>query len=361
MKTLATIFILFFCINTYSQTLQPGFNAGEYLAMLRISAYQVDAKFRGATPKETDYTRVYRSPEVGLHNKWDLWLNKEKNIMVVSIRGTTSDQDSWLENFYSAMIPATGTMKLSDSNTFNYKFAASPDAMIHAGWAIGAGSLAPGIVAHIKEYYDKGIRQVIIEGHSQGGALSFLITSYIHYLVADGKLPNDIVFKTYCSAAPKPGNLYYAYDFDYITRGGWAFTVVNALDWVPETPVSIQTTTDFNKINPFTAVPKMTKSQKWYVRLALKHIYNRLDKTTRKAQKKQQKYLGKLTYKQIRKYMPGLEKSKFSNSNNYVKAGIPVVLQPADDYYKLFPDSGNNIFRHHLFEPYYYLVMQIYK
>jgi hypothetical protein len=343
------------------QVLQPGFDVDEYATMLRISANQVDMQFRGEIPKELDYTRVYRSPEVGLHNKWDLWMSKDKSIMVVSLRGTTSDMDSWLENFYSAMIPATGSLKLDSNYTFNYKFANDPKAMVHVGWAIGTGSLAPTIVARIKEYYEKGVRQVIIEGHSQGGALSFLVTSYLHYLVEDGKLPKDITFKTYCSAAPKPGNLFYAYDFDYITRGGWAFTVVNTADWVPETPASIQTVTDFNRINPFTATGEMVKKQKWIVRLALKHVYNRLNKTLRKAQKAQQRYLGKMAYKQVKKYMPRLEKPEYTNSNNYARAGAPIVLQPGPDYYQRFPDTGNNIFRHHLFAPYYYLVKKTYK
>ena len=47
--------------------------------------------------------------------------------------------------------------------------------------------------------------------------------------------------KTYCSAAPKPGNLFYAYDFEHITEGGWAFNVVNSADWVPELPSTTQT------------------------------------------------------------------------------------------------------------------------
>jgi hypothetical protein len=281
--------------------------------------------------------------------------------MVVSLRGTTSDKDSWLENFYCAMIPATGSLRLDTNYTFNYKFANDPKAMVHVGWAIGIGSLAPDIVARIREYYARGVRQVIIEGHSQGGALSFLLTSYLHYLTEGGQLPADIVYKTYCSAAPKPGNLYYAYDFDYITRGGWAFTVVNAADWVPETPVSIQTTTDFNKINPFSSAGEMTRKEKFIVKVALRHIYHRMDRTTRKAQKAQQRYLGKLAYKQVKQYMHGLEKPKLAGCNNYMRAGTPIVLQPDADYYKRFPDSGANVFRHHLFEPYYYLVTKQYK
>ena len=351
--------MLSYCLQ--AQTLLPGFDPDEYAAMLRISASQVDVQFRGQTPKEVAYTRVYRSKEVGLHNKWDMWMNKDNTIMTISLRGTTSDKDSWLENFYSAMVPATGSMRLDSNYVFHYKMANDPKAMVHAGWTIGVGSLAPDVMLKIKEQYAKGIRQIIIEGHSQGGALSYLMTSYLRYQQMDGNLPKDMIIKTYCSAAPKPGNLYYAYDFDYITRGGWAFNVVNSADWVPETPVSIQTIDDFNKINPFANSKQQLKGQKGIVRLALKHVTRRLTKTPRKARKNYERYVGKMAYKQVKAYLPYLEKPKLPGSANYMRAGIPIVLQADAEYYTKFPDSGNNVFRHHLFEPYYYLLKKTYK
>ena len=356
-----TLGIIFTQHRVAAQDLKPGFDPDEYAAMLRISAYQVDVQFRGETPKETSFTRVYRSPELGLHNKWDLWMNKDKTVMVVSLRGTTSDIDSWLENIYSAMIPATGTLRLDSNNVFNYKFASDPKAMVHVGWAIGIGSLAPDIVRKLKEYDAKGVKQVIIEGHSQGGALSFLLCSYLHYGREAGNFPKDMVIKTYCSTAPKPGNLYYAYDFDYITRGGWAYTVVNAADWVPETPVSMQTIHDLNRTNPFMQMKEVLKAQKLPVRIYAKHVYNSVNRSANKVQKKYNKYFGNMVYKQVKKYMPRLEKPAYTGSNNYVRAGIPIVLEPDEEYYKRFPDTGANIFRHHLFAPYYYLVKKIYK
>lgn len=344
-----------------AQLLKPGFDAEEYEGTLRRACYTVDAQFRGSMPKEKQFVRVFRGKEAGLHNRWDMWMNRDSSIMVVSLRGTTSDMDSWLENFYSAMIPATGSLKLDSNYTFNYKFSADPKAMVHVGWTIGVGSLAPEVVSKISEFYGRGVRQLIIEGHSQGGALSCVMTSYLRYLQVDGKLPADLVIKTYASAAPKPGNLYYAYDYDYITRGGWAFTVVNAADWVPETPVSIQTLSDFNKLNPFTNAGAQFKGQKWIVRKALTHVYNRLTKPPRKAQRTYEKYVGRMTYKQVRRYMPYLEKPVYAHCSNYARAGSFIVLQPDAEYYKKFPDTGNNIFQHHLFEPYYYLVEKIYK
>src|SRR3984885_12617163 len=97
--------------------------------------------------------------------------------------------------------------------------------------------------------------------------------SYLYYLQQKGDLPADIVFKTYCSAAPKPGNMYYAYDFDFITRGGWAYAIVNGADWVPETPFSIQTLRDFNPTNPLIHVKDILRKQKFFLRLAGNIVY----------------------------------------------------------------------------------------
>lgn len=361
LKRMLLIALLYYGNGVYAQALKPGFDALEYEGTLRRSCYQVDPQFRGSTPKEKQYVRVFRGKEVGLHNRWDLWLNRDSTVMIVNLRGTTSDMDSWLENFYSAMIPATGSLKLDSNYTFNYKLASDPKAMVHVGWTIGLGSLAPEVMQKIREYYGKGIRQLVIEGHSQGGALSCLMTSYLRYQQMDGNLPADLVMKTYASAAPKAGNLYYAYDYDFITRGGWAFTVVNTADWVPETPVSIQTLADFNKLNPFANTSAQLKGQKRVVRTALGYVYKRLTKTPHKAQRTYEKYVGRMTYKQVKRYMPNLVQPRYSKSANYMRAGQQIILRPDEEYYKRFPDEGDNIFRHHIFEPYYYLVEKLYK
>ena len=260
------LFFAFYAVSANAQTLKPGFDADEYIHVLDRCSAQVDPEFKGKTlPKETHYERVYRSKETGLHNKWELWLSKDKTVMAINLRGTTSDIDSWIENFYSAMIPATGSIKLSDTNTIHYKFAEDPKAMVHVGWTIGACSMLPGIEEKIRQYYALGTKQIIIEGHSQGAALAFLVSSCLHYEVKEGHLPKDLVMKTYCSAAPKPGNLYYAYDFDFINRGGWALTIINAADWVPETPFSMQTVRDVNPTNPFTHVKETARKQKLFI------------------------------------------------------------------------------------------------
>ncbi|MDQ4140484.1 MAG: hypothetical protein M3142_08150 [Bacteroidota bacterium] len=79
------------------------------------------------------YSRAYGSPTVGLENRWELYINKTHTVAVISIRGTTRDPVSWLANFYAAMVPAKGTIQLSQNVPFNYQLAANPRAAVHAG------------------------------------------------------------------------------------------------------------------------------------------------------------------------------------------------------------------------------------
>jgi len=353
--------VLFLNVTARAGILKPGFDADEYLHVLLRCSNHADSMYRGNLPVEQTFDRVYRSAVVGLHNRWALWLSKDRTVMTVNLRGTTKDPDSWLENFYSAMIPATGSLKLNDSTTFQYKFANDAKAMVHVGWTIGACSMLPDIIRKVKEQYANGVKQLIVEGHSQGGSLAYLVSAHLRYEIAAGRLPKDLVIKVYCSAAPKPGNLYFAYDFDFANRNGWAFTVVNAADWVPETPVTIQTTKEFNPTNPLVGAKAGIRKQKFIIRLFVMHAYNKLVRSARRNQKVYGRYLGKVMGKQIKKYLPQYEVPEYSKCGNFMRAGTFVVLQPDAAYYGKYPDGGQNVFIHHMFAPYYDLVNTIYK
>ena len=348
--------------------LRPGFEAAEYLAMLRIdfagqdslSDHPLDDRGFKINPPE-GYVRRFQSPEVGFKNRWSIWYRRDGKLAVISIRGTVADAASWLANFYAAMVPANGALQLSDSNLFDYHLASDEKAMVHVGWLISLGYLAPTMLQQIRLAYEKGIRDFIITGHSQGGAISFLTSSYLHYLVERGELPKDVVFKTYCSAGPKPGNLFYAYDFDFITRNGWGFNVVNTADWVPESPFSIQTLSDFNNTNPFIHIDGMLKKRSFLVRWYIKGKFNKLRRATRKAQRSFKSVLGDMIYnKQVKKTLPGLKEPSYAEGNNYQRAGVPIVLQPDAEYYKKFPENPQKVFQHHMFEPYYWLTGRYY-
>jgi hypothetical protein len=234
---------------------------------------------------------------------------------------------------------------------------------VHTGWLLSLGSMAGDIENKIREQYGKGVKEFIITGHSQGAGIAYLLRSYIYYRTRQGALPADIIYKTYCSAAPKPGNLFYAYDYDFINKGGWAFTVVNAADWVPETPLSIQQFSDLNPLNPFVIIKSALGQQRYFVRVYANMVYNKLDKSTRKAAKRYRKYLGDKVGKHVQKKLPQMEGIDVKSSMNYMRAGTPVVLMPDPEYYTRFPNDptkGVGIWNHHTFEAYYLLLKKDY-
>lgn len=359
MKSCLLCLLLVLCsLASLSQHLHPGFDPKEYEELMLITGRQGDTPWHDIHLPAPVSHLVYRAPITGLRNRWDLWITPD-NVGVISIRGTIGEAESWMENFHAGMIAPVGSLHLNDSTDFHYKVAKDSSAYVHVGWMIGMGAMAPDIVRHIKECYRQGIHEFIIMGHSQGGAIAFLLRSYLGYL-DDPEMPRDIVYKTYCSAAPKPGNLYYAYDFDYLTRNGWAFRVVNARDWVPETPFSLQTTGDFNPINPFSRVKPILKQQKIPVRWALGYMYGRLHGSSRRASRRMARILGPTLGKRVHKAMPGYVQPHFMQSNAYMTAGSPVILQPDAGYYARFPFDGKNLFVHHMLEPYLYLLHKQY-
>lgn len=339
------------------QELKPGFDKNEYRELMYISARTsaLDSNYYKDFPEPGQYKMIYRSESVGLDNLWDLWTDNAGKA-VISIRGTTEKQESWLANFYAAMVPAKGTLQLGKDQYFTYELASSPQAAVHIGWLLSTAILSGEIVPKIKEQYQEGTKSFLIVGHSQGGAISFLLTSYLYSLQRDGQLPKDIRFKTYCSAAPKPGNLYYAYEYEAMTQAGWAYNVVNAADWVPEMPISIQTTGDFNAINPFIHSKAMIKAQKFPKNIVLKRVYNKLDKPTKKAQRNYEKYLGKMASKLIRNTLDGFIPPEYYNSNHYVRTGNSIILLPDDAYFTRYPNDSTQLFIHHLHAPYLYLL-----
>jgi hypothetical protein len=359
MRNILKIFLLLLPFTVNGQSiLKPGFDPVEYMDVLRIAFTGKDSVKPGQsvplTARHFD-CRSY-SPEMGLLNQWSFFVSPD-HVALVNLRGTIPKLNSWMANFYSAMIPAKGFIQINDSTKFEYKVADAPEATVHLGWMTGLAVLAPSIVDSIRAVHDReGIKDFLIGGHSQGGALTFLVRSYLHYLQVDGKLPADIHFKSYCSAAPKPGNMQYAYDFDFITRDGWSFTVVNAADWVPESPITAQTLKDFNTVNPFVHAPELIKKQKWPVNWYLGGIYRKMNRAANGSRDKLQKYLGGTVNKMVKKALPGYVEPEYANTMNYMRAGTPIVLMPNAEYYSLFPNDDKNPFIHHMFKPYAWLL-----
>lgn len=363
MKFLSSLLCSLLLFTTQAQQLKPGFDPKEYRDLLSLAFYSSSIPDSAERVKRKDpYQRNFRSEETGFLNRWSFFI-REDNVGVIDMRGTVNQTPSWLANFYAAMIPATGQLQLNDSTVFDYQLAEDTQAAVHVGWTISLGHLAPGIVKHINQmYWDRKMKEFLIFGHSQGGALATLLRSYLEYEKRKGHIPEDLVMKTYCSASPKVGDMRFAYDFDFITRGGWAFTVVNTADWVPETPFSIQTLNDFHLPNPLVNAKDALKKQKFFIRLAGNMVYNKIERKPRKAQRKHEKYLGHKMYKlAVRKQLPQLKEPRYVHNSNYMRAGVPIVLMPDTDYHKLFPYNKEKPFMHHMFAAYDYLVGRIYE
>lgn len=351
--------MLSFSVNSQTK-LRPNFNASEFVDVLHLEWSHQDSMSKYApTSLPKNYKRYYRSAEVGLNNRFDFWL-RDDSVGVICLRYTVGGT-SWLENLYSGMIKAKGTLHLNDTTHFEYNFSDNEQALVHHGWAIGIAYLAPLVTKTINEYYKKGIKEFIIVGHSQGAALAFLMRSYLNY-VSDAIIPKDIIYKVYGSAAPKPGNLFYAYDFDFITRGGWAYRIVNTSDWVPQTPFSVQTINDLNLVNPFSKRKElMSKSfkkplLKWYINYAINDMEGAAQKTNKKYEKYLTKRMGKIIKKSLKEYKaPITQKSNF-----YMPTGIPIILKADSAYHQKFKFDGKNVFIHHLFESYIYLTKYYY-
>lgn len=356
-------FIIVFIVSVrviIAQTkLKPVFDAQEYLDVLHLEWSHQDSLSKYQPPSlPANYKRVYRSPEVGLRNRFDFWL-RDDSVGVFCIRYTFGGE-SWLENFYSGMIKAQGVLQLDATTQFNYKFSNDEKALVHHGWTIGVAHLAPLLVEKINEYYKKGVKEFLFAGHSQGSALAFLLRSYLEYL-PEGKIPKDITYKLYCSAAPKPGNMFYSYDFDFITRNGWAYRIVNTADWVPTTPFTVQTMNDLYPLNPFSKRKELLKGRtnpliRWYVNNAVKEINGAAKKTNRKYKK----YLTKKVGKFIKKNLKGYRSPHVEKSNFYMPTGMPIVLQPDSLYFEKFKYTKGNMLVNHLFEAYIYLVEKYY-
>lgn len=349
------VFIWILCTSSLNaQVLRPGFDKKEYLELLKISAQFGDSAYRSKIMYPASSEFVYRSPVVGLDNVWELW-KQNRGVAVISIRGTAETSGSWMANFYTVMVPAKGQLQLSSTEIWNYELAKSPYAAIHTGWLVAMAFLSKDILPRIDSAYHSGIKEFIILGHSQGGAIAYLLTSHLYHLRSEGKIPSNIIFKTYCSAGPKPGNLYYAYEYEDQTKNGWAFNIVNSADWVPETPMSIQTMEDLNPVNPFEDPKNLFSKLKFPRNVVLRFVMDRLNNPTKRARKNYQKYLGNFVGKSVSKKLNGFVPPEYYNSISYVRTGAQIVLLADDSYFQKFPQDKEKIFTNHLHPPYIFL------
>lgn len=348
-----------FCFKANGQTskLKSGFSQKEYAELLKISAKQGDAPYDNKLSDPENFYRVYKSTTLGFNSRWELWSSKNAE-SVISIHGTGLDLGDWTENFFSPMLPAKGTIRLSEYRVFNYNLSNNPKAAVHAKWLISAICLFEDIMPKIESAMQNGIYDFYITGHNQGGAIAYFITSMIQNAKSTNVNYEKLNIKTYTSGSPKPGNLHFAYEYEATIKKGWTFNVVNTADWVPEGPFSIASTNDYNSLNPFKELDVTLDKVAFPKNVILKRSLDKIDKPVKKSIEKYRIDLHSQMASQFNNYFPGSSPLEFHNCTNYTRAGETVVLYANDAYYADFKESKNDPWLHHRLEAYAYLNQQ---
>lgn len=347
--------LLLGCINAIAEPLKPSFDMKEYEEMLRIGSTfhskAIDSIYR--CPEPEHHTYLYKSPIVGFDNAWELW-KSDNGVIVISLRASVPTGLSWGANFHAAMIPAKGTCTLG--KTINYNFASLPEATVHAGWAVGTLALQDDVFHKIDSCLAAGHRDFILTGHSQGGAICYLMTSLVWQARDNGRFPADMRIKSYCSAAPKPGNDQFALYYEHLTAGGWSFNVVNPDDWVPQFPLSIQSFDDVVPTSPFSQIDQLIDKLGTKGGWKIKYLVNSIQKPTKKAQKNWTKYLGTTMGEMLAEQVTDYKLPEFVECANFQRCGTTIVLMTNEEYYAKHPHAANDAFEHHMYKAYYDLI-----
>ncbi|MBK6342993.1 MAG: hypothetical protein IPF41_10485 [Flavobacteriales bacterium] len=217
--------------------LRPGFDPAEARDLSALCATHTFKELYGddAEMIPDGYQRVYESPVMGMDNKFQLF--RKGDAAVLEIRGSTSSAISWMENIQAAMIPAQGVIRI-DGRPFPYRFASDTAASVHAGYALGIACIANDAVARIRQLTENGVRDLIITGHSQGGALALLLRAYLHHLPSSAT-GATLRIKAYAFAHPMVGNRAFMDEFTETHASGLGcFSLVNPADPVPRMPLA---------------------------------------------------------------------------------------------------------------------------
>jgi len=238
MKTYLTIIASLILVLTYGQ-LKAGFNIKEAkFTVAMCNSYNFIEQYgsnSAIVPSELNL--IHTSDILSMDNKFEVYENKE--VGVINYRGSTANIFSWIENCYSAMIPANGTIKVNDSY-YKYAFSENEKSAVHAGYALTIVILSSKIEEQVKVLNKKGIYDIIITGHSQGGALATMTRAYLENL-PKGKLSIKNKYKTYAYAQPMCGNLEFSEEYNTkFSKKKTSYFITNTKDPVPYLPFNYE-------------------------------------------------------------------------------------------------------------------------
>ena len=238
MRLYATIMLLCISMLSYGQ-IEPGFNSEEAKYTIAMCNSFNFLKQYGTHDEiiPESFNLNYTSDILSMDNKFEVYENGK--VGIINYRGSTDKIISWVENFYSAMIPAEGTIVIKEKS-YDYHFAKDKDASIHAGYGLTVVILSDKIKEQINALNQKGIYNIIITGHSQGGALATMTRAYLENLPKE-ELSSKNVFKTYAFAQPMCGNKEFAAEYNKrFSDKGTSYSIINPKDPVPYLPFNYE-------------------------------------------------------------------------------------------------------------------------
>lgn len=178
-----------------------------------------------------------------------------KGAYAVAIRGTVfSYQPSAMEDAWFHTVKATEFLSPI------IKFCDSSTASLHSGFAHAAFTVLLdaryGVLPILEALKVPAHSRLYLVGHSQGAAMVTLVHAFLHHAMRDedgrakavlGLKDKDYLLKSYGFAQPKPGDYEFSYEFARITqRDDNAIVINNAIDAVPQVPMTLQSIGDLN-------------------------------------------------------------------------------------------------------------------
>ena len=234
-KNIVLIISIVFSLNSYTQFYsQENIVEAKDMAAICNSFTFLNLYNSDSTIIPKAYKKTFTSGMFGMDNKYQIY--QSESTAVISFRGSTAKQISWMENIYSSMVPAKGKI-IMQGEVFPYQYAQDSGAGVHAGYALGIAFLGRDVIHHIKSLNYDGIYNITITGHSQGGALAILLRAYLEHL-PKGTISKKNRFKTYAFANPKVGNKQFVDDYIKKCKKGTNYSIVNVKDIIPKMPFS---------------------------------------------------------------------------------------------------------------------------
>jgi len=306
--------------NSYTQ-ITPGFDKEEARDMIALcnSFTFIDLYNSDERILPPNYKKIYTSGVFGLDNKFQLY--EGNNLIVINLRGSTADMNSWLENIYSSMIPANGVVKISEQ-TYNYSFARDTSAAVHAGYAIGILALSNDMIYHINSFNRQGIFDFIITGHSQGGSLANMLRAYLENL-PESTISAKNRFKTYSFAAPMVGNKEFAEEYN--TRycaNQTSYNIVNPEDIIPRFPLAYNENYVSENLQKLLDDPKTFDPKQMLFEGLMNRFGNVISRSVNS--------LGSSVSNQIQRDLGNVEMPPYKKEINYQKLGNRVEIPPVE-------------------------------